>query len=136
MAMLNELRDIHEELLAALAALDMLTGRESPDEAAVAAARVRLGRASSRRRRLFDAACNRLMENASPADAQKIREVRELNAAQLQASTAHIGTWSLREIVADWPGYCRTARGMRQSMRDLIAADRETLFPLLGSATP
>ncbi len=134
MAMLDEFEAIHQELLAALGVLDGLTAAESLDEAAVASARVRLGRASSTRRRLFDSACNRLREHASATDARKIAELRELNAAQLQASTAHIGTWSLREIVRDWPEYCRTAKVMRQSMRDLITADRKTLFPMLETA--
>jgi len=132
--MLEELARVHESLLAVLDELDALTGAASPDETAVASARARLGRLSGQRRRMFDAACNRLSEDASPHVLQRIKTLRELNAAQLAASTTHIGAWGLKQLVEDWHGYVRTAAPMRQSMRDLIAADREILFPMLRSA--
>jgi hypothetical protein len=74
-----------------------------------------------------------LVETASADDARKLRGLREINAAQLEASTSHIGAWGLPQVTADWPGYVRASAPMRQSLRDLIAADRETLYPLLGA---
>jgi hypothetical protein len=132
--MLAELRAIHEELLAAICELDQLTQESQPNQSAVAGARARLGRASGKRRALFDMACNHLNKTAMPADAQKLRELRDLNGIQLEASTKHIGAWGLRQLVADWPEYVRTAAPMRQSMRDLIAADRAILLPMLEKA--
>lgn len=129
--MLAEFRALHEELNAAMDELDRLTAAPAPDQSAVAAARSRLSKASGKRRTLFDMATNYLGKTATPADAEKIRRLRDLNATQLQASTAHIGAWGLRQLVADWPGYVRTAAPMRRSMRDLIAADRATLMPML-----
>jgi ABC-type transporter Mla subunit MlaD len=130
--MLDELRAVHAELEAAMDALDQLTTEPAPDQSAVANARARLGKASGKRRALFDMATNYLIK--AGADPDKIRQLRELNAAQLESSTTHIGAWGLRQLVADWPGYVRTAAPMRQSMRDLIAADRKTLFPMLEKA--
>lgn len=130
--MLNELKQIHDELAAALDELDALTSEPELDEARLASARVKLSRVSGRRRRLVDAATLQLLDTASPADARRLRALRELNATQLEASTKHIGSWGLRHIQADWPGYCRASIGMRQSLRDLAAADRDTLYPLLG----
>jgi hypothetical protein len=130
--MLNELRQIHEEMEAALEGLDALTSEPVLDESRLANARLKLSRVSGRRRRIVDAATLQLLDDAGPADARKLRALRELNAIQLEASTRHIGTWGLRHIQADWPGYCRASVSMRQSLRDLIAADRDTLYPLLG----
>lgn len=132
--MLAELKAIHEELEAAMDALDRLTQAPAPDQSAVASARARLSKASGKRRALFDMAYNYLAKTATPADTQTLRGLRELNAAQLTASTGHIGAWGLRQLVENWPEYVRTAAPMRQSMRDLIAADRKTLFPMLEKA--
>ncbi|MES2444565.1 MAG: hypothetical protein V4574_17195 [Pseudomonadota bacterium] len=130
--MLAELIATNDELLAALDALETLTAQPEPAEAAVASARLKLSRASGKRRRVVDAACTLLLETASAEDARKLRGLREINATQLEASTGHIGSWGLKHVMADWPGYCRVSAPMRQSLRDLVAADRETLYPLLG----
>ncbi len=132
--MLAELKAIHVELEAAMDELDRLTQDAVPNQTAVASARARLSKASGKRRGLFDMACNALGKSATAADAEKLRQVRELNAAQLKISTAHIGAWGLRQLVENWPDYVRTAAPMRQSMRDLIAADRAVLFPMLERA--
>jgi hypothetical protein len=130
--MLAELNATNDELLAALDALDTLTLEPEPELALLASARLKMSKASGQRRRIVDAACNLLVETASAEDARKLRGLREINAAQLEASTSHIGAWGLPQITADWPGYVRASAPMRQSLRDLIEADRETLYPLLG----
>jgi hypothetical protein len=130
--MLAELNATNDELLAALDALDMLTLEPEPDLALLASARLKMSKSSGQRRRIVDAACNLLVETASAEDARKLRGLREINAAQLEASTSHIGAWGLPQLTADWPGYVRASAPMRQSLRDLIEADRETLYPLLG----
>ena len=126
-----DLRALHEELTAALDELDGLTEAEAPDRAALATARHRLSRASGRRRRLVETLTNRLLETASPAEALRLRALRERNAAQLHASTSHIGKWGLSHLMDDWQGYRAASSFMRQSLRDLISDDRETLYPLL-----
>jgi hypothetical protein len=129
--MLDALRQIHEELNAALLQLENVANKAAPDESALAQARLQLSRTSGRRRRLIDAICNRLLSAAPPGDADRIRALRDRNATQLHASTGHIGKWGLREIIADWPGYQQASAAMRQSIRDLIRDDRQTLYPLL-----
>jgi len=134
MEMLAEFKAIHAELEAAMNELDRLTQADAPHQTAVAAARARLSKASGKRRALFGMACNYLGKTADPAAAATLRQLREQNAAQLAMSTRHIGTWGLRQLVANWPEYVRTAASMRQSMRDLIDADRKTLLPMLDRA--
>ena len=130
--MFAELMATNQDLLDALDALDALTAEPEPNLAGLASARLKMSKASGQRRRVVDAACTLLLESASPEDARKLRGLREINAAQLEASTGHIGAWGLPQLTADWPGYCRASAPMRQSLRDLIEADRETLYPLLG----
>ncbi len=130
--MLAELKATNEELLEALDALDTLTAEPEPDLAGMAAARLKLGKAGSQRRRVVDAACNLLVETLPSDEARKLRGLREINAAQLEAWSAHVGAWELPQLTADWPGYCRASAPIRQSLRDLLASDDETLYPLLG----
>ena len=130
--MLAELKQVHAELLAALDDLDAITDAPEMDESRLAIARVRLSRASNKRRRIVEAATLNLLETAGPAEARELRALRERNAAQLESSTTHISSWGLRDITADWAAYCRAAATMRQSLRDLVADDRATLYPLLA----
>lgn len=131
-----DLRALHEEMSAALAELELLTAVDSPDKGALAAARVRLSRASGARRKLVDSITTRLIESGAPADATRLRTFREINAAQLHASTTHIGKWGIRHAMEDWAGYRAASSHMRQTLRDLIAEDRRTLYPLLDSPAP
>jgi hypothetical protein len=131
-----DLIKLHDELASALDALERLTAADSPDQAALAAARLRLSRASGSRRRLIDAMTTRLLETASPAEAARLRAYRDINAAQLHSSTSHIGNWGIRHVMEDWAGYRQASAQMRQSLRDLMAEDRKTLYPLLSRAAP
>ncbi|HEX8302225.1 hypothetical protein [Sphingomonas sp.] len=131
-----DLRALHDEMSTALAELDRLTASDSPDHIAIPAARLRLSRASGRRRRLVDAMTTRLLGSVSPADSDRLRALREINAAQLHASTSHIGKWGMRHALEDWAGYCEASKRMRQSLRDLMAEDRRTLYPLLDRKAP
>ncbi|MEI9926658.1 MAG: hypothetical protein WDN44_01730 [Sphingomonas sp.] len=134
--MLNELRAAHEDLLAALAQLEQLTLQDSPDEAALASTRWQASRASGRRRKIFAAACAFLVDRVSDSDRIEIQTLQDLNATQLKASTAHIGKWTLQQVIDDWSGYQAVSRRMRASVRELVAADRATLCPLLDRTTP
>lgn len=130
--MLDELKTAHEEMLAALAELEALTAKAACDEPAVATARIRLSRASRQRRILATQAIDRLFSDASAADAARLKGLRERNSEQLEASAKHIGTWGLRTIRENWPQYCRASQDVRRGLRELIATDREVLYPLLS----
>lgn len=134
--MLAELRSAHGEMLEAIAQLERLTAQDVPDEAALAAARYRLGRSSGRRRTLADAACNALIPNVSAADAERLKALRDANVAMLAASSRHITRWGLRDVAADWTGYRTASAAMRQSLRDRVAEEQRLLYPLLERATP
>lgn len=126
-----ELRTLHEQLLEMLGELEALCERPAPDEAALAGLRYRLTRTSGARRKLIEALCVELQMALPQTEIAPIRALRESNVAAMTSSSDHIGTWSLREIMKDWSGYCQASRQIRRSMRDQIELERTTLYPHL-----
>lgn len=129
--MLAELREAHHVLLAELQALEDAARSGVPDAQALAAIRWRLSRASGRRRRLVEQACDRLLAGASPATAQQLGTLRHTHTEMLSASTRHVGQWTIDAVLADWAGYRAASAMMRKSMRRRIADEQSLLYPLL-----
>jgi len=125
---MSELHDLHARLLEMLDELEALTGRAAPDEAALASVRYRLTRTSSARRRLVDALCASLKRTVG---GNALNALHDSNTAAMTASSEHISTWSLREIVKDWTGYCEASHTMRRSMRAQIDTEKTILYPHL-----
>jgi hypothetical protein len=128
---MSELHTLHAQLLQMLDELEALTARPAPDEAALASLRYRLTRTSSARRKLIDALCVELKGTVAPGDASALNALHESNTAAMTASSDHISTWSLRELVKDWPGYCQASQGMRRAMRAQIEVEKAALYPHL-----
>lgn len=128
---MSELHDLHAQLLRMLDELEELTGRASPDEAALASVRYRLTRTSSARRRLIDALCVEYKRTVPADEAGPLNALHDINTAAMTASSEHISTWSLREIVKNWQGYCQASLAMRRSMRAQIEVEKAALYPLL-----
>jgi len=131
---LSELHDLHVQLLQMLDELEELTSRPAPDEAALASLRYRLTRTSRARRQQVDTLCTALKPALSGSDAAAIETLHEANTAAMTASSEHISTWSLREVVKNWPGYCQASAALRRTMRAQIEAEKATLYPHLQDA--
>lgn len=125
------LQTLHGQLLEMIDELEALCARPGPDEAALAALRYRLTRTSGARRKLIEKLCAELQATLPETRVASIRALRESNVAAMTSSSDHIGTWSLREIMKDWPGYCQASQQIRRSMRDQIELERTTLYPYL-----
>lgn len=125
--MLGELREAHEALLGGIQELEEATRAAVPDRSVLAAIRWRLSRASGRRRRLVDQACAELRSGA-PA---QIDRLRENSADLLSASSRHVGTWTIEQVLADWDGYRTASTAMRAAMRKRILEEKAVLYPLL-----
>ena len=131
---MSDLHTLHEQLLAMLEELRELTAQSAPDEAALASLRYRLTRISGARRRLVDSLCVELQLTLPASEAAAVRALREASIATMTSSSDHIGTWSLRQLAKDWPGYCRASQQIRQAMREQIDAERTILYPHLEPA--
>lgn len=126
-----ELQTLHEQLLEMLDELEALCARPNADEAALASLRYRLTRTSGARRKLVETLCVELQMALPQTGIPPIRALRESNVAAMTSSSDHIGTWSLRQIMKDWPGYCHASRQIQQSMRNQIELEKTTLYPYL-----
>ncbi len=126
-----ELRTLHEQLLEMVDELEAVCGRPAPEEAALAGLRYRLTRTSSARRKLIETLCAELQMTLPADEIAPIRALRESNVVAMTSSSDHIGTWSLREIMKDWAGYCHASQQIRRSMRDQVELEKSTLYPYL-----
>ncbi len=120
-SMMEDLRRYHAQMLAALEELEQLTQSPTCDDKAVMAVRYRLTRASSARRRQVVALCDRLI-GAGVSD-PAVAALRDATNMSRGTSSSHIGTWTLRQVVADWPGYVRASAAMRASLRREVARE-------------
>jgi hypothetical protein len=125
------LQTLHRQLLEMIDELEALCALPKANEAALAGLRYRLTRTSGARRKLVEKLCADLEMTLPQPQFVPIRALRESNAAAMTSSSDHIGTWSLREIMKDWPGYCQASQQIRRSMRDQIELERRTLYPYL-----
>lgn len=114
-----------------LDALERLTAQPVPDEAALAGLRYQLTRTSGARRKLVDALCLELRMGLPTDETPPLDALHQANTAAMTASSEHIGTWSLREIVKNWSGYCQASQAMRKGMRAQIEAEKGALYPYL-----
>lgn len=128
---MSDLETLHEELLEMLDALEFLCANPTPDETALAGLRYRLTRTSGARRKLVESLCVTLQMTLPKAEIAPIRALRDANIAAMTFSSDHIGTWSLRQVMKDWSGYCAASKQVRQTMREQIALERDTLYPYL-----
>ena len=129
--MLTELKAIHDQLRQAIAELAAVVTQPEMNDEALTAARLKLTRASRRRRSLIDSSIYPLLHDIPAAEAARLEELR-LEAARLAAqSSDHIGRWTMRTITADWPGYQRASAAMRASMLKRIEREAAILYPLL-----
>lgn len=130
--MLIELKNLHRELLASIAALEALVEAAAPDPVRLPIVRANLVNASARRRRWIDNHIYpQLRRQLSPEDAEHLDALQQDNVALRARSVRHVAAWTNEAILADWPGYCRASAEMTFSMRRRIAVEQALLYPLL-----
>ena len=129
--MLTQLKALHAELRRAIAELAAETAKAEPDEVTLPAARLKLTRASSRRKSFIECSISPLMHDIRPEDARRIEGLRRIAADKAVESSAHIARWTMRTIRADWPGYRRASAEMRAQMLRRISEEADILYPLL-----
>ncbi len=131
---LPDVEKAHEHQLALIAELEAITGQPAPDVARLASVRWKLSQASRQRRTVLETfAYPDLAKRVSPADAERVKRLREKETVAMAASAQHIARWTMDKIVSDWAGYGRASAAMRASMRKRIAAEKELLFLVCGA---
>lgn len=135
--MLTQLKALHAELRRAIAELAAETAKAEPDEVTLPAARLKLTRASSRRKSFIECSISPLLHDLPPDDARRVADLRRVAADMAVESSTHIGRWTMRAIIADWEGYRASSAAMRSQMQRRISEEAAILYPLLeAKATP
>jgi hypothetical protein len=130
--MLVELKGLHRELLAAIAALEALVAAAEPDRTRLPGIRAHLVNASARRRRWIDNhVYPHLLGHLPAQDGRLLEGLRSQNIELRELSLQHVNRWTVETIFRDWTGYRRAASAMTASMRQRIAAEQALLYPLL-----
>lgn len=127
----RELEQAHDELAAALAALDDITSAERPDLSRYPHARWRLSSARRQRSTVATKIYAELSRTLAPDDVALIARMRADDSQRQRASALHVQQWTSERIAADWAGYCAASAPMRAALRDWIGAERAVLIPLL-----
>jgi len=130
----TQLKAAHAELRAAIVELETETRRIEPDEATLSAARLKLTRASSRRRALIDQQIFPSLRDLPPEQKERVENLRRTGSEVAVLSSRHIGDWTMRAILADWQGYRRASKAMIAAMQHRIGEESAILYPLIGGA--
>jgi len=122
----------HGEVEPCLAALDpLIAGRDLPETAQFSATRFRLGRANLARTQVAREACGHLLANGPAGDGEALRDLQRREVEHAQMISEHIQRWPPQRVQTDWQGYRITTRKVLDQVRELIAAERTILLPLL-----
>jgi hypothetical protein len=128
----EDLEDAHLALSKSINDLCALTRGPPPSRGAVVQARWSISSASLARRTLWHRILARLSVSRF-ADAQAdVRYLQDADMALLQASCAHVTTWSIDAVMRDWATYCVASQQMRDKMTVAIEAEQRLLYPLLS----
>ena len=129
--MLTQLKALHNELRKALAELSVETAKAEPDETNLPVVRLKLTRASRRRKAMIECTISPLLHDIAPEDARRMEDLRRAGADMAVSSSSHITRWTMRAIIADWKGYRTASATMRAQMLRRIAEEAAILYPLL-----
>jgi len=130
---LLQLKALHDELRAAIAELEAQTAKSIPDEAHLPQARLRVVKASGRRKALIDCTIQPRLHDVSPEDSSRMTDLRRASFELAVETSQHIARWTMGSIQADWDGYRRSAAEFAERLRKRIAEESAILYPLLES---
>lgn len=124
----QQLRDAHHEIERGMAEIKAHCDRPVPDLSSLAAARVRLSRASGERSRLVrEAIVPALLQSADPDLRRELSEMLDALSAKRGASSKHVAIWSSAIIERNWDGYRQASMEIRRMMDEQIQRERAVL---------
>lgn len=122
---------LHQELIAAMAALAEETLRPAADLKTLPALRLRLSKASRQRAAMLDSILHQRIQSAPPADLPPLLELRRAIQQARATSTAHVSHWTPQAVADDWNGYCRASVALRRAMAAQIEREAGLLYSTL-----
>ncbi|WHU03727.1 MULTISPECIES: hypothetical protein [unclassified Sphingomonas] len=127
---------LHSDLLAALDELEHLLAQPTLDQLRLSRVRLYISKVNGERRTTVDRLCEALEREATGVHAQQIAALRQSNIEKRIEYTVHVGNWGLREVAADWPGYCRASVELSRSIRQQVMVEQALLCDRQDDADP
>lgn len=127
---------LHRDLLAALDEIEHLIAQPVLDQLRLSRVRLYISKVNGERRTRVDQLCEALAREATGVHAQQIAALRQSNIEKRIEYTVHVGNWGLREVAADWPGYCRASVELARSIRQQIMVEQALLCDAQQDADP
>lgn len=119
----------HQQVESCVLLLETIIAGELSDIGQFSVARLRLRQANLARTQVALAACRHLITTT-----QAPKSLRDLQRSELEVSqmiSEHVQHWTMQALQNNWGGYCHATRKILESVRELIAAEKKLLCPLL-----
>jgi hypothetical protein len=130
-ALVADYKKAHEDMLAAIAAMDDLAQGAAPNQLRLSHTRLRIIRASSESRSIYKRIVAILLQQPIPDILQRVEPVVRLHFHLREVANRHLNSWTHEQSLIDWEGYCRSSEEIRQLWREAIECERKLLYPLL-----
>lgn len=124
-------KDAHEDMLAAISAMDELTGDLEPNPLRLSHTRLRITRASMQCRSVFRKIATILSRDGAPAVSRALEALEGRHFELKELTSSHLAIWTPAQIQSNWEGYCRSSEEVRGRWRETIERERQLLYPLL-----
>jgi hypothetical protein len=110
-----------------------MTSDGSPGAASLGAMRLQIGKAILVKRQVVCQVYNELSAGHLAGKPEALRELKRRDLEQFQLTSKTIQQWTPALVQADWAGYHDASCKVREGLRQIIAAERALLYPLLGA---
>ena len=127
----KELEATHRQIEFCIEDLQAVTSDGPPVGTQFSTIRLRIGKAILARRRIAHDAYSRLLAEVASDDVAAVRDLQQRELAQFHFTSEIIGHWTPQLLQGNWQEYCEASRRVRDGMREIIAAEKRLLYPLL-----
>lgn len=128
-AYLSSIEVCHQQVESCAFSLETVLMSELSDIGQLSTVRLRLRQANLARTQVALDACRHLM-TIYPAQ----RSLRDLQQRELDVShmiSSHVQSWTVQALLDDWNGYCLATNKVLEGVRELMAAEKTLLYPML-----
>ena len=116
-----------------IAAFESILGEYAPaDMAQFGVVRFRLCRANLARTQVAREICSHLLSSMPVSETTALRNLHQCEIEHFQLISQHVQQWTSDELQRNWPVYCMATRKLLDRTRELIATEKQLLFPLLA----
>ena len=134
--MLNELRQLHSEVLNCLDLSEKFTTEATPPTERLLAVRRSLIRASRNRTMLLERLFEKLSRQGDAGQPAAVERPNIKGKNNLVQSAEHTGYSPLRAVTGKWPDHRASFKSLRAQTRQRVAHENRILHPLFATGTP